>query len=340
MGIKDRLVAKSALIAPVVHEEVETTPRTPKTAPGALMHAMPLLKEKQAEIDAMAAEMERLRERVAEGAEGGVEIPISKLVEAPGRRRHMPAQKYAELRENLRRNKLIHPVVVRRTADEKFEIISGHHRADAYREIGRDSIRAVVDDGSEEEANDGAFFANLMQSDLTDFEKYMGFKARAARHPNLTRAAMAEQAGLTEAMVSYIFSFDHLPPDVLSMLAQRPSLLGANAGYALAALAKQGKSEQVIDAVKRLADGAIDQSQAVKLAAVDPSKKKAVTATPVTMKIKSGKALYCELRRAKNVVRLQFQSDEEAARVQDAITRVLETESRAKNANAEQDGNS
>jgi ParB family chromosome partitioning protein len=143
---------------------------------------------------------------------------------------------------------------------------------------------------------------------------------------------MAEQAGLTEAMVSYIFSFDHLPADVLSMLAQRPSLLGANAGYALAALAKQGKSQQVIDAVKRLAEGAIDQSQAVKLAAADPNKKKAVTATPVTMKIKAGKALYCELRRAKNVVRLQFQSDEEAARVQAAIARVLETESKAQNA--------
>lgn len=328
MGIKDRLAAKSALIAPVVAEEPSNTPRAPKTAPGALMHAMPLLKEKQAEIDALAAEMEELREQIAEGADGGVEIAISQLVEVPGRRRHMSAEKYAELRENLRRNRLIHPVVVRRASNGEFEIISGHHRVDAYREIGRDSIRAVVDSGNEDEADAGAFFANLMQSDLTDFEKYVGFKARASRHPNLSRAAIAEQAGLTEAMVSYIFSFDHLPSDVLSILEERPSLLGANAGYALATLTKQGKADQVIQAVRRLADGAIDQSQAVKLASSDPSKVKSTSAAPVTTKIKVGKSLYCELRRAKNVVRLQFQSDEEAARVQAAIAKVLEAESK------------
>lgn len=328
MGVKDRLAAKSALIAPVIAEETGNAPRAPKTAPGALMHAMPLLKEKQLEIDALAAEMELLRAQVVEGSDGGVEVSIDRLIEVPGRRRHMSAEKYAELRENLRRNKLIHPVVVRRTNDDKFEIISGHHRADAFRELGRESIRAVVDNGSEDEADAGAFFANLMQSDLTDFEKYLGFKARASRHPDLTRAAIAEQAGLTEAMVSYIFSFDHLPADVLSILSERPSLLGANAGHALASLAKQGKAEQVVEAFKRLADGSIDQSQAVKLASADPSKKKAPATSPVTTKIKVGKSMYCELRRAKNVVRLQFQTDEEAARVQAAIAQVLEVESK------------
>ena len=189
----------------------------------------------------------------------------------------------------------------------------------------RETIRAVVSDGDDDQASDGAFFANLMQSDLTDYEKYLGFKDRLSRHPELTQAELAEQSGLSEALISQILSFDNLPAQVLSTCSQQPSLLGSRAAALLANLTKQGRVEQVQAAVEKLFAGEIDQSQAVKFAGLD-LKPKPATAAPVTLKVKRGKAIYCEVRRAKNVMRLQFQSEEEAERIQALVQQLLEAE--------------
>lgn len=323
MSIKERMAAKTAAIAPLSGER-RLPDAEPKTGPGKFMAVMPMLAEKEKELETAAAENAALREQLAK-VRGGIDLPLKNLVEVPGRRRHMPAEKYVELRENLRRNALIHPVVVRRTEGDQHEIISGHHRVDVFRELGRETIRAVVSEGDEEQASDGAFFANLMQSDLTDYEKYLGFKDRLSRHPSLTQAELAEQSGLSEALVSQVLSFDNLPAQVLSTCAERPSLLGSRAAALLANLTKQGRSEQVGIAVEKLVAGEIDQSQAVKLAGADPKPKTAVV-TPVTVKVKRGKSVYCEVRRAKNVMRLQFQSEEEAERIQALVQQLLEVE--------------
>jgi ParB family transcriptional regulator, chromosome partitioning protein len=323
MSIKERMAAKTASIAPLSGERRPSSGE-PKTGPGKFMAVMPMLAEKEKELETAEAENATLREQLAK-VRGGIDLSLKELIEVPGRRRHMPAEKYAELRENLRRNALIHPVVVRRTESGQHEIISGHHRVDVFRELGRETIRVVVLEGDEEQASDGAFFANLMQSDLTDYEKYLGFKDRQNRHPEITQSQLAEQSGLSESLISYILSFDNLPAAVLSACAERPSLLGSRAASLLANLAKQGRTEHVVQAVQKLIAGEVDQAQAVKLAANDIKPKKAAPA-PVTLKVKRGRAVFCEVRRAKNVMRLQFQSEDEAERIQTLIQQLLESE--------------
>jgi len=331
MNLRDKLAAKNAAIAAASDENrVSTRPTDggPKTAPGRLLEAMPMLAAKDKLVADLELQIGKLRQELQVASDAGAELGLDALVEIPGRRRKMTAEKYAELRENLRHNKLIHPVVVRKTADGRFEIVSGHHRVDAFREIGRDVIRCVVIEGSDDEVTDGAFNANLMQSGLTDYEKYLGFKIRIERTPGLTQAAIADQFGVTPAMVSYIFAFDQLPLDALSVIEGQPDIIGSTAVAALAGIAKQGKTAQVTDAVKRLAAGEIDQSQAVKLAGQDATKPKKDSASPASDKIKQGKTTYCEMRRAKNVVRLEFKSEAEAERLHAAIRAFLENQSK------------
>jgi ParB family chromosome partitioning protein len=294
-----------------------------------LLEAMPLLAAKDKQVKELEDQNAQLREQLEKSAHAGADIQLSLLVEIPGRRRKLSKEAYVALRENLRHNKLIHPVVVRALGDGRYEIVSGHHRVDAYREIGRESIRAVMLDSSDEEANDGAFNVNLIQSGLTDYEKYLGFRIRLERTPGMTQAQLAEQTGISTALVSYILQFDQLPPDVLSMVEERPDLLGATAVAALAGYTKAGRGEQVLKAIRRLAAGEIDQGQAVKLAGAEPPKPKNEAAAPVREKIKSGKATYCEIRRARNVFRLEFKSEDEAQRVHTAIKRLLEQEAEA-----------
>lgn len=269
--------------------------------------------------------IQQLQEQLeaAKHSGGAMKVPLSDLHEVPGRRRYKSPEAYAELRENLRHNALIHPVVIRPRLEGGFELVSGHWRTDSYRDLDRAEIECVLGESTEDEATLGAFYANLLQSDLTDYEKYLGFKDIQQRFPGITQSKMAEQAGVGESIVSALMAFEDLPADVLTLLNNQPSLLGAKSGYALARLARAGKSERVVAAVARLAARELDETHAVKFASADPAKE-SVKPAAASFKIKAGRATYCDIRQAKNVVRLEFQSEQEAQAVQSALKEVLE----------------
>ncbi|WP_225934875.1 hypothetical protein [Cupriavidus sp. EM10] len=175
---------------------------------------------------------------------------------------------------------------------------------------------------SSDEADTGAFYANLMQSDLTDFEKFRKFDELLLRSPDKTQAAIAEQAGVPVSTLSEILSFRNLPPEVLSLLDSRPDLLGSNAGAELARATKDGRGDRVVEAVKLLAEKKIDQQQAVRMTKAEQVKTRPAASTG--FKIKAGKATWCDVRIAKKVMRIEFRSEEEAEAAQSAIREHLE----------------
>jgi ParB family chromosome partitioning protein len=315
MSIYDKLGAKTAGIkARTIEKAAEKAPRT---APGMFLSATQRMDEAEARVEELEA---RLREAEATG---GREIALEEIHEAPGRRRMLTERQFSELKENLRNNPLVTPVSLRKRAAGGFEIVSGNNRVAAYRELGRTHILAVVLDSDDNQAEINAFYANLLQSDLTDFEKFLGFRRILERHPEQTHAQVAEGAGVSRSFVSQLMAFEDLPEAVLEILAQRPEIIGANAAQDFAALAKKGRVQQVVDAIRRIAAGEIDQGRGVKEAAADPvARVAAPKAEPV--RIRLGRSVYCDLRRANNVLRLQFQSAEEAAAVQTAIQDLLQ----------------
>jgi ParB family chromosome partitioning protein len=329
MSIKEKMAARTAAIAsPSGNRPVEPLAR-PKTGPGQFLAAMPILAEKEEELEKANAENASLREQLEQALANGnplgsaVEVPLDQLHEVPGRRRYMPREKYIELRDNLKTTDLIHAVVVLPRESGGYEIWSGHHRVDAYRELGRTTIMCVMGKAEKASVSAGAFYANLMQSDLTDFEKYQGFKRIQEENPGITQAQMAERAGVATSVLSRLMSFEQLPEPVLQMLNERPALLGATSGSALSGLAAEGKAERVIEAVQKLAKGEIDQTQAVKLASTEPAKPKE-TKKAERVKVRVGKAVYCSMSTARNVVRMEFQSEEEAAAAREGLTAFLE----------------
>jgi ParB family transcriptional regulator, chromosome partitioning protein len=307
---------------------------TPITGPGQTMQIAGLRKQleeaklKLTERDAEAEKrIKELEEQLAHAS--ALEVPLSKLHEVPGRRRFMPPEKYAELRENLRHQELTQPVVVQIRADGEYEIVSGHHRTDAFRELGRETIRCVLKEGSSAEADDSAFFANLMQSDLTDYEKYIGLKRYQENHPELTQSEIAEHVGISQPHVSALLSFDRLPKDALVILELHKGILGARAVTELVSLTEAGKGASVVQAIQHVADQKLDQSQAVRFVR-EADKPKAVKPQAATFKVKTGKSTWCDVRRAKNVMRIEFHSEETAEAVHEAIREHLEKLAQAK----------
>ncbi|CAL8480962.1 ParB/RepB/Spo0J family partition protein [Caballeronia sp. S22] len=308
-------------------------PSTPTTGPGQTMTIAALrkqiadLKEQLdakggGDIQAAEAKIHALEEQLAKAST--LDLALDRLREVSGRRRYMEPAKYHELRENLRHNKLVHPIVVRARGDGDYDIVSGHHRVDAYRELGRETIRAVLEDGTEDQADDGAFFANLMQSDLTDYEKYVGLKRFQRKHPELNQKEVAERVGISQPHVSALLSYERLPDQVRAILEKQMALIGATAAAELAAVAEGGKADRVVEAVQRLSEKKLDQAQAVRFAK-EVEKPKVTKPVATTFKVKDGKSTWCDVRRARNVMRLEFQSEAIAEGVQEAIRRHLES---------------
>ncbi len=315
-SIKERQASKAASIN-LDDDDLASAPpvRTePRTAPGQLMNL-------QGRYVQALDENKTLKMRLQEAAPG--ELPISELREVAGRRRRLTGDQFEELTNNLKSNPLITPITVRKVTAGGYEIISGHNRVEAFKVLGRDRILAAVIESDDDQANLSAFYANLLQPDLPDFEKYLGFKDIEQRHPSLTKAEIARNAGVSASTISQLMSFGNLPDEAIRLLETRPEILGANAAQDLAKLHAQGKGLRVVEAIKKVATGEIDQAQAVKFAGTDPiAKPRAKGSEPV--RVKAGKSVYCDLLRADKVLRLVFKSAEEAADAQEAIRLVLQ----------------
>jgi ParB family chromosome partitioning protein len=329
MSIKDRLAAKSATIGlnPRIVKAAEEGPTRPKTAPGQLMSSLPYLAEKERELSVMSLENEALRERLRNG--GVSEVALSELHEVKGRRRRLTAEQYSELRENLRQNALVQAITVRVKDSGGYEIISGHNRVAIFRELGRERIPAAFFTEPDDTATEAsALYANLFQPDLTDYEKYLGFK-KLLDQTGKQQKELARESGADEGSVSRWMSFGDLPEEALAIIGTKPSCLGGKAAMALAALSREGKSEAVVLAVKALSEGRVTQDAAVrqakesKAALVKPAR-----AVPVTFR--QGGKVYCKLIVAKETIRIDFHSEEARVAAEEAIQAVLESFSSAR----------
>ncbi|WP_250494380.1 ParB/RepB/Spo0J family partition protein [Caballeronia sp. GAWG1-1] len=294
MGIGDRLLAKTANIGtkPAEPNQPRVTSTEARTSPGRLMDAQHRINTAQARIKELETQLE---ERAA------LEVPLDALIEVSGRRRKLTSEQFQELKSNLSQHALATPILVRTLTDGRYEIVAGHNRVAAYRELGRNTIRANVASIEEGEIEFAAFFSNLLSPSLTDFEKYWNFK-RLQELSGLSRTEISESAGLSKSHVTRIFSFDALPEAAKAALAEKPERLGSNAAQKLAALTEAGKAEKVVEAIRRLIDDEnFTQDKAVALAAEKP---KAVA--PSTTVVRAGRRKVCEVSTRNGVVGVRF----------------------------------
>lgn len=315
------------------------------TSPGRLMSATSRIVE--AEDRAIAAErnaevvkleLENARRQIealqqSGSSVGATEIEISTLVEVPGRRRVLSPVEYSELRDNLQRNPLIHPIVFRPLGDGRNEIVSGNNRVAIYRdELGRTKILGVPFIGDAKSAELGATFSNLLAPSLPDFEKFRQF-VRLQDESGFTRSEIIEASGLSKQHVSRILSFEKLPQEARNAIAQRPDRVGGNAAEDFAALVGNGNVELVVKAIQALvSDESLTQKRALELA---KPKSEKVAPAALARTITIGRKKLCDISVRSGVIGLRFAgkgSDAEAAaqmwadRIEALIRREIEAE--------------
>jgi len=240
------------------------------------------------------------------GAGEGIEIPLSHLVEVAGRKRYLTPEQYQELRDNLAKHPLTHQILVRPPINGKYEVVAGHNRIQAYRELGRETIPALVRSMDDDQAILAAFYSNMLSHSLPDYEKFKGFQHLAARFKK-SQLDMAKESGMSQATMSRIFAFEKLPPAVLDLLDSTPNkeLLACAAAAKLAALVEQGRGKKVVEAVQKLVAG--DFGPAGQGAAVAyASQKDESKPERQAIEIRQGKKNWCKVIRTPKDLRLSF----------------------------------
>ena len=226
-------------------------------------------------------------------------VPLSLIGDSPYQTSPINEDKVSELVDNLGKNPLSSPVVLRRGHQGRLELIAGRHRIEAYKRLGRQEIEATLRDLTDDDAEKLVFYDNLFAPSMSDFQKYLGFSQRRSRL-GLTQEQLAEESGVRQAVVSKLLSFDGLPEAVFAALKENPQTIGSNAAADFVALAKKSP-DLAVQAIYAIALGDMTQKAALAWLKAGGATKVA-TAKPAAAKalIKSGRQKYAELVQREN----------------------------------------
>ena len=153
-------------------------------------------------------------------------------------RRDMDPDSLQELADSIRAQGVMQPIVVRRIADKRYEIIAGERRWRAAQLAGLETVPAVIKDVSDEAAIAMALIENIQREDLNPIEEAVAMQ-RLQREFNLTQQEVARAVGKSRSTVANLMRLMALQEDV-RLLLERGDL---EMGHARALLALEGSAQ-------------------------------------------------------------------------------------------------
>jgi len=235
MAISKKQAELDARYAAIQGETKVTESPKPRVGMSSLMDYTGNLRDAKEKLGVATAKLEILEKG---------KVQIADLHEVDGRKRTLKAEAFEELKANLANNPLANSIVVRTRKEGGYEIISGHNRVQAYRELGRVEIEADIREFDDEQVFEAAFYSNLINSQLSDYEKYLGFKQIVSKTGE-SQKDLASRAGVVESTITNVMSFDKLTPKSINEIAKNPHLVSAKFVYGLAKL-DPSKAEEAI----------------------------------------------------------------------------------------------
>lgn len=134
-----------------------------------------------------------------------------------------------ELKESVKENGLLEPIIVRPFSAGTFEIISGHRRVEACKELGIQTVPAIVRDMPKDEAVIAMVDSNLQREHLLPSEKAFAYKMKleALKHQGKTTSRQlvgklesADKISESESgrQVQRYIRLTHLIPELLKLV--------------------------------------------------------------------------------------------------------------------------
>lgn len=184
-----------------------------------------------------------------------IQVDPQQIVPNPRQpRTHFDPEDLAELVHSVREFGVLQPVVVRRNADDEFELIMGERRTRAAREAGLDAIPAIVRETADEDLLRDALLENLHRSELNPLEEASAYQ-QLLEDFGITQEELATRIGRSRPQISNTIRLLRLPVPV----QQRVAAGVLTAGHARALL-----SLDDAEAMQRLADKIVNEDLSVR----------------------------------------------------------------------------
>lgn len=136
-----------------------------------------------------------------------------------------------ELLDSIKKNGLLEPLIVRPFSGGKYEIISGHRRVNACKELGIQTVPAIVKELNKDEAVIAMVDANLQREHLLPSEKAFAYKMKleAIKHQGIASSQLgtrlirsdekvALDAGESRNQIQRYIRLTYLIPELLKMV--------------------------------------------------------------------------------------------------------------------------
>jgi ParB family transcriptional regulator, chromosome partitioning protein len=179
------------------------------------------------------------------------EIPVGQISPNPKQpRTSFDEDAMAELVHSVKEVGLLQPIVVRRTAPERYELVMGERRWRAGQQAGLDTIPAIVRDTADDSMLRDALLENLHRSQLNPLEEAAAYQQMLDDF-GCTQDVLASRIGRSRPQISNTLRLLKLPASV-----QRRVAAGVlSAGHARALLALPSGDAQERLAQRIVAEG-------------------------------------------------------------------------------------
>ncbi|NLS14330.1 ParB/RepB/Spo0J family partition protein [Vibrio sp. SM6] len=187
------------------------------------------------------------------------ELAIGQLI--PGvyqPRKAIAPEALEELSASIRVQGIIQPIVVRKVAEARFEIIAGERRWRAARMAGLTHVPCVIKNVQDRAAIAMALIENIQREDLNAIEEAQALERLQAEF-SLTHQQVADAIGKSRTTVSNLLRLNALEAPVKHALASKQLEMG----HARALLALNGESQ--VEAAETVAKKALTVRQTEQL---------------------------------------------------------------------------
>ncbi len=143
-----------------------------------------------------------------------VEISLEAIQANPSQpRTDFEASTLAELAASIKEQGIIQPITVRKTGDNKYQLISGERRLRASQLAGLTSIPAFIRTVDDNQLLEMALVENIQRQDLNSIEIAISFQ-RLLDECNYTQEELSSKVGKNRSTVTNFLRLLKLPPEV------------------------------------------------------------------------------------------------------------------------------
>ncbi|MCX7302801.1 MAG: ParB/RepB/Spo0J family partition protein [Hyphomicrobiales bacterium] len=196
------------------------------------------------EMDRPVARDEKPASATAMSPDG--RVPIEFVSANPRNpRRSFAEADLADLAQSIRERGIVQPVLVRRRADQRYEIIAGERRWRAAQRAGLTEIPVLVRDVDDRTALELAIIENVQRADLNPVEEALGYQQLIDEH-HYTQADLGNVIGKSRSHVANTLRLLKLP-DVIRDLLVDGTLSAGHARTLVTANDPAGLAKRIVD---------------------------------------------------------------------------------------------